>query len=49
MGRGEKLRGGPTHSGLITEALGDSQSHLDTVIVREGGSGTGLIHRSAGQ
>ena len=49
MGRGKKLRGPPIHSGFTREALGDSQSLLDIVIVRERGSGTDLIPRLAGQ
>ena len=36
-GRSEKRRGSPTHGGLITEGMGDSQSHLDTAIVGEEG------------
>lgn len=49
VGRGEKLRGCPTHSGLITEALDDSQKHLDSVVVRETGSDVGLVSRPASQ
>lgn len=45
MGRGKKLRGNPKHSGFDREALGDSQSPLDVVVVRERGSGTDLIPR----
>lgn len=40
-GRSEKLRGSPTHGGLITEGVGDSQRHLDSAI---GGVGGGVAH-----